>query len=90
MELAEFLQTIKTDPKNGEPETHRGEKSFRSLIEELLTDGPKPYEEILDAAGGDEDALREAIRGWDELVSTTIGEMTLWEIRSARPGAVQA
>ncbi len=66
-----------------EPNTSHQSNPLRSLIEELLAGGPKPYAEILAAVEGDENILRTTIRGWDELVSTTTGETTLWEIRPA-------
>ncbi len=86
------------DPKNGEPEippsepkkdslpapeTPEGEKSFRSLVEELLADGPQPYEKVLTAVGGNEDILREAIRGWKELIAYDSGEEWFWELQPA-------
>ncbi len=70
-------------PPNAKPEIPPEPESLRGKIEQILADGPKPYEEILATCGGNEDDLRGAIRGWDDLVSTTIGETTLWEIRSA-------
>ena len=69
-------------PPNAKPEIPPQSSTLRSLIEELLSGGPKPYAEILVAVGGNEDALRESIRGWAELVSLTTEETTLWEIPS--------
>ena len=57
--------------------------SIRSQIERLLEDGPKPYELILEAVGGEEAAIRKAIRGWDDLIAYYAGGMWVWEIRSA-------
>ena len=69
-----------------EPDTSHQSNTLRERITGMLASGPKPYEEILAAVGGNEDALREAIRGWGELVSATTGETTLWEIRRETHG----
>ena len=77
---------LPTEPKKDSlpaPETPEGEKSVRSLIEELLAEGPRPYAEILAAVGGNEDALREAIRGWAELTAYDSGEEWFWELQPA-------
>ena len=68
------------------PDTSHQSNTLRSLIEELLADGPRPYAEILAAVEGDEDTLRGAIWGWGELISTTTGETALWEIRRETHG----
>lgn len=53
----------------------------RSTIEETLSRGPKAYADVLAAVGGDEGAIREAIRGWDELIAYTDEDGTfVWEI----------
>ena len=72
-----------SEPKKTGLDTSPQPGTLREKIAKMLADGPKPYEEILAAVGGNEDALREAIWGWDELVSATTGETTLWEIRPA-------
>ena len=54
--------------------------TLRSLIEELLSGGPKPYAEILAVVGGDEDILREAIRNWPELIAYNSEGAWTWEL----------
>ena len=91
MELAEFLQAIDTDiapESNPSPESvaeldNPPKADLREKIAKMLADGPKPYEEILEAVGGDEDALREAIRGWKELIAYDSGEEWFWELQPA-------
>jgi len=60
-----------------EPVTCHG---TRPLITRMLSDGPRPYADVLQAVGGDEDALREAIRGWDELAAFDKEGTWYWEI----------
>lgn len=91
MELAEFLQAIDTDiapESNPSPESvaeldNPPKPDLREKIAKMLADGPKPYEEILDAVGGNKDALREAIRGWKELIAYDSGEEWFWELQPA-------
>lgn len=52
----------------------------RQTIERLLSQGPQPYSEVLSAVGGDEDALRETIRGWDELAAFDDSGVWTWEL----------
>lgn len=76
------------EPKNPEPEIQDTyseippePESLLAKIERLLADGPKPYGEILEAVGGNEDALRDAIRGWKELIALTDKDgVFMWEI----------
>ena len=58
-----------------------GIPSLRDVIEGMLADGPRPYSEILAACGGDEDALREAIRAWPELIAYDSGGTWTWEVK---------
>ncbi|MDA8112540.1 MAG: hypothetical protein M0T83_08815 [Nitrospiraceae bacterium] len=53
----------------------------RQIIERLLSCGPKPYLEILAAVGGDEDALRDAIRDMTELIAFDDKGVWTWELR---------
>ncbi len=72
-------------PPYPSPATEKGAiREARDLIEEMLAGGPKPYGEILKAIGGDEDTLRESIRGWDELVAFDDKGVWAWEIRKSR------
>ena len=73
---------LPTEPKKDSlpaPETPEGEKSFRSLVEELLAEGPRPYADILAACGGNEAILRDTIRGWDELIAYDAGGTWFWK-----------
>ena len=72
-----------SEPKSEKPKIPPESESLREKIERMLSDGPRPYTDVLAACGGNEDQIRAAIRGWRELVSTTTGEATFWEIRSA-------
>ncbi len=58
--------------------------SLRDVIEGMLADGPRPYSEILEACGGNEDTLRETIRGWSELVAFDDKGTWTWGIRKSR------
>ena len=40
----------------------------------------KPYLEILESVGGDEDSIREAIFGWDELIAFDEKGMWMWKL----------
>ena len=66
--------SLSPKPNSGEP------ASIRSQIERLLADGPKPYESILEAVGGDEDAIREAIRNWPGLTAYDSCGVWTWEL----------
>jgi len=60
-----------------EPVTCHG---TRPLITRMLSDGPRPYADVLQAVGGDEDALRKAIRGWEQLIAFDKEGTFYWEI----------
>ena len=73
--VQEFFSEQSFETKNPEHE------SLRKKVEKMLSSGPKPYGEILEAVGGDEDALRTVIRGWDELAAFTDRDgVFMWEL----------
>lgn len=65
------------------PEPEKGGiPNIRDVIARMLDQGPKPYREILAACGGNEDTLRESIRGWSELVAYDRGGTWTWKVES--------
>ena len=80
MELSELITKLRKEESLPEKVSEPMEKGSidpevspptpRQTIERLLSQGPRPYSEILAALGGiGEDQLRAAIRGWDELAA---------------------
>ncbi len=80
---ATIAKTATATPVNKKSEIPPQPESLREKIERMLTSGPRLYEEILAAVGGNEDDLREAIRNWPELNAYDKDGMWFWESRPA-------
>ena len=90
MELSELIMELRREESFPEKAPEPVKESVdheapspppRQIIGRLLSQGPRPYSEILAAVGGDEDALRAAIRDMPELIAYGNDNEMTWEIR---------
>ena len=87
LKIASHLQgnSIEVEPTSPEAPSHDSHEtppgSLREQIEDLLSGGPVPFEEIQSRTGASDDELREAIRPWPELIAFDASGVWTWEIK---------